>query len=244
MTELVRFAAFAASQALSAITPRPQRSHISEICAALLGYNTLAALQVEDADASFEFHLDDAEIIVLDPVRGRVRAFALLTDASDPQVNTIVDACIAGINGAADPTPVYVGLVNFWEDFARDAMADAITSSDEVANGMADSNASFSDDAELPEEVPAADDLWAARYQWSLTAQGAVTGDADTGRPYTGHVLNCQSKLTFIKAGRAGLMSMEAEAFGGIDDTWREQDRQDEEDFWREMELRDRGTSS
>jgi hypothetical protein len=132
----------------------------------------------------------------------------------------------------------------FWDKFAREAMADAVSSSDEVADGMADSNASFSDEAHFPDDPPDVDDLWSAHTEWSLTAQGTLTGDMDNDRPYTGHLMNCQAKLTFSKAGRAGLTAMDAGAFGGIDETWREQDRQDEEDYWREMELRDRGTAS
>ena len=236
MTELVRSAAFAASQALSILTPKPQRSHLSEVCAALLGYSTLAALQVEEADATLELCLDDADILVLDAKRGRERAVSLLPGYTDQAMSQVVSACADGIKGAADPTPVFVGIDDFWDTFAREAMSDAISSSDDVSDGMADSNASFSDAAELPLEAPAADDLWAARGEWSLTATGTLTGDVDEHRPYTGHVMHCQAKLTFSKAGRAGLVSLESEAFGGIDESWREQDRQDEDDYWREQE--------
>lgn len=229
MTELVRSAAFAASRALSNLAPKPQRSHLSEVSAALLGYGTLAALQVEEADATLAFHLDDAEILVLDVKRGRDRALALLPAHTDQDVGAAVAACAEGLKAAAAPKFVYLGVGDFWDSFAREAMEDAIASSDGVAEGMAGSNAIFTDSAELPGPAPAMEDLWDARQEWSLTAVGTLTGDIDEDRPYTGHVMHCQAKLMFSKAGRAGLISTDFEALGGIDETWREQDRQDEE---------------
>ena len=61
MSNLVRSAAYAASQALSAQGLTVKRSHLSEIIAALLGYRTHAALAVEEADPKLDYHLDDGD---------------------------------------------------------------------------------------------------------------------------------------------------------------------------------------
>ncbi len=113
MTELVRTAAFAASQALLHLTKKPQRSHLSEICATLLGYSTLAALQVEEADAALALHLDDADILVVDVRRGRERALSLLSGYSDQELSSLVEACAIAIKGAVDPKSVYLGIEDF-----------------------------------------------------------------------------------------------------------------------------------
>ena len=74
MSTHVRSAAYAASQALAAQGLAVKRSHLSEIIAALLGYRTHAALAVEEADVSLDYHLDDAEVLVLNQPMGEARA--------------------------------------------------------------------------------------------------------------------------------------------------------------------------
>jgi hypothetical protein len=56
--------------------------------------------------------------------------------------------------------------------------------------------------------------------------------DPEADRPYTGDTLNWGASLTYRKAGRAGLVLYDAHGFGGVDDSWREQDREDEGQYW------------
>jgi hypothetical protein len=101
-------------------------------------------------------------------------------------------------------------------------------SADDVSATISETDAYF-DDAppQVPDEVPATEDLWSARTDWSIEARGDLKGrhDADSDRMFSGDTLNCRGKLTFAKAGRAGLIFMEAEGSAGVDERWREDDR-------------------
>lgn len=52
--------------------------------------------------------------------------------------------------------------------------------------------------------------------------------DFDSDRIFTGDTLSCRGRLTFAKAGRAGLISTDGEGYAGVDDSWQMQDRDDE----------------
>ncbi len=234
MTDIVRLAAFLASHSLSSIRPGLKRSHLSEVCAALLGYNTLAALQAEEADDRLKLHLCDAEFLVVDLARGRNRAAGLLRSLSPQGVDDVVCTCAASIKAESKSARVYVGLDEFWDSFLRDAMADAVSSSDSVADAMASSNAIFSDEASLSVIERSVEDLWSAREVWSITAQVTLTGELSEDRLYSGHLMNCEVKGIFVKAGRSGLVDMDLDAFAGVDDSWREQAR-DFEEFHQEF---------
>jgi len=225
MTKLISAASHAASKALAVSGHAIKRSHVSEILSAMLGYQTYAALTIEQSDASMEYHLDDAERLILNPDAGKLRAHEIgLASTSD-----IVQACALALQTVA-PMPVHEDIDLFYDEYGREALADAISSSDEASAAMSETNAYFEGDPELPEEMPPADDLWKSRVEWSLEARGKIKGDhdIDSDRMFSGDTLNCQAKLMFAKAGRAGLILIEAEAGAGVDDSWRDQDWEDE----------------
>jgi len=242
MTELVSSAAFAASKIISNSALTVKRSHLGEIVAAMLGYRTLAALKIEETDPSLDRHLGEAEMLVLNGALAMERTEGLLDALTFAQRAIVVQACSQALTNAAD-VPVYRDVSEFYDAYARDALSEAIASSDEVAGGMADTNASFVADPEVPDEVPPTDDLWAARTEWTIAINATMTGEYDPegDRPFTGNTLNCYAKLSFAKAGRAGLVFAESEAYGGVDDSWREQDRQNEDAYWEAERLKDQG---
>src|SRR3546814_1085340 len=82
-------AADAASKSLAAQGLSAKRSHLSEIIAALLGYRTLAALTAEELDPGLNYHLDDAEFIVLNQPMGIERAATLNQQRSEEHTSEL-----------------------------------------------------------------------------------------------------------------------------------------------------------
>ncbi len=222
MTKLLSAASHAASKSLALNGHAIKRSHLAEVLAAMLGYQTYAALVVEEGDISLDYHLDDAEMLVLNQPAALRRAQSLGVAA----IPGLIEACLSAVHGAA-PMRVHEDLDHFYGDYAREALVDAIASSDDVSAAMSETNAYFDDDPELPDEVTATEDLWEARTDWWILADGDLKGghDVHSDRMFSGDTLNCRGKLTFAKAGRAGLIFVEAEGSAGVDESWREDDR-------------------
>ena len=237
MTTFVSSAAHAASKSLASTGQAPSRSQISEVLAALLGYQTYAALVLEEADATLTHHLDDAEIWVLDRHSAEKRANAMGIAAGP----AVVQACIDALKDAVEPDiSVFVGVDDFYDSHGREALADAISNSDEVSGAMAETNAYFPDNPELPDATPATEDLWAARTEWSIEAQGKMHGEYDPegDRMFNGDTLNCFGKLSYAKAGRAGLYETNVEGYAGVDDSWRDEDRDSEAEYMASLQAK------
>jgi hypothetical protein len=242
MSNYVRSAAYTAFQALAAQGLTVKRSHLSEVVAALLGYRTYAALVVEDANPKLNYHLDDAEIVVLNLPMGTARVVELgLEDGAAPSV--VTPACVVALKGSADRVSVYEGIADFYDSHAREALAEAIYNSDEVAGAMAESNAGYPDEPEMDVECPPTADLWAATDEWTIQADGDMTGEYEPegDRMFNGNTLNCRGWLTYRKAGRAGLVFVEAGGTGGADDSWRDLDREAELAYQQSMEAKQAG---
>jgi hypothetical protein len=239
MSNHVRSAAYAASQALAAQGFTVKRSQLSEVVAALLGYRTYAALVVEEANPNLDYHLDDAEIIVLNLPMGAQRILELGLEAGSAP-SMVTPACIAALKVSANQAGVYEGVADFYDSHAREALAEAIYNSDELAGAMADSNASYPDEPEMDLECPATADLWAATDDWMIEADGNMTGEYDPegDRMFNGDTLNCRGSLTYRKAGRAGLVFVESGGTGGADDSWRDLDREAELAYEQSLQAR------
>lgn len=241
MTTIVRAAAYAASKALAFLRPAVSRSHLSEIVAALLGYKTLGALTSEEADSSLAYHLDDAEMLVLDHASGSLRALELRLGIPPESIPSVVTVCVDAVRTSAAPTRVFAGVDDFYDSYGREALAETIFSSDEVSGAMGECNASFPSEPRMPIETPSTTNLWAAKTEWLIEANGDMEGEYDPegDRMFNGNAMNCRGKLLFAKAGRAGLIATDSEAFGGIDTSWRDQDHEDEEAYLASQRERD-----
>lgn len=233
MTEFVRAAAYAASQKLSDLGVRASRSHLGEVMASLLGYETYAALSTEEADVSLEYHLEDAELLVLDDVGGLARGTLLLAGRPEAEVRQVLVACEEALTTAASHARVFTSIAAFYDDYVYEALVDAVESSPDVADSQAESNAHFTSNARFPPGLPEVERLWSARQTWSLEADGSRKGqyDPEGDRMFNGDTLICRAKLNFQKAGRAGLIFDDSEAYGGIDDDWRAQDYEQEAEY-------------
>ncbi|ABE31174.1 hypothetical protein DR64_3948 [Paraburkholderia xenovorans LB400] len=231
MTQLVRTAAYAASQHLAQQGLVVKRSHLSEVIAALLGYGTHAALTVDEANLALDYHLDDAEILVLNRPMGEGRARQEGMGMSSMVAAAVVTTCIEALVASAAPTPVFVGIADFYDAHARQALAEAIYEADDVADVMAGSNAMFPEEPELPEECPLTTDLWTAAAIWTIEADGEMTGeyDPDGDRMFNGDTLQCRGWLSFLKAGRAGLLMLDSGGGAAADDSWRDAGSDDDQ---------------
>jgi len=241
MSNHVRTAAYAASQALSAKGLAIKRSHLTEIIAALLGYRTHAALSVEEADSTLDYHLDDAEILVLNLPMGEARAEEIGLSALGVSTSVITTACIDALRANADSKSVYVGVADFYDSYASQALADVIYFDDDVSGAMSESNAVFPDAPEMESEHLPTDDLWTTVGEWAIEATGVMTGEYDPegDRMFNGDTLSCQGRLLYSKAGRAGLVFVEASAMAGADDSWRDLDYEAELAFQQSQEGRE-----
>lgn len=242
MTKLISAASHAASKSLAPAGPvfKPiKRSQIQEVMAAMLGYHTYAALSLEEQNDSIDLHLDDAEMLVLNIAAAERRAQGLGFDA----LPELVQACVAALRASA-PMRVHESMDDFYDSYAREALVDAISSSDDVSAAMSETNAEFESEAYLPIETPDTDDLWEARTEWSIEASGDMKGshNIESDRMFSGDTLICRGKLMFDKAGRAGLVFVESEGSAGVDETWRERDVDYGGDV-AEVDLADLGSS-
>lgn len=234
MTTLVTSAAYAASKTLAPFGATPTRSQLSEVISALLGYQTYAALGIEEANASLPYHLDDAEILVLDKPSAEKRASAI----GIANVSAVVQACIDAITDAVGPDiSVFVGIDDFYDSYARNRMVQAAISSDEVASAMAECNADFDEDPEFPDKTPETNNLWQARAEWTIEADGDWVGsyDPDADRMFNGDTLHCSAKLSYDKAGRSGLVESNSEAYAHRDESWADDDYEAEQAYLAEL---------
>lgn len=217
--KLVSSAAYAASQAMCRRGVNISRSHLSEVVAALLGYRTLAALYVEESDQNLDYHLDDAERLILNIPLGLVRASSIgLSEIA-------VHSCVEALKVVAT-VPVHSGISDLYDGYAREMLELAIAEGDSTAMATAESNASFEEGPYMEDEATTSGDLWEAPTEWSIEATGTMSGeyDPDSDRMYNGHSMDVWGKLLFFKAGRAGLIYIECEDGASPDDTWRDEE--------------------
>lgn len=237
MNNFVSSAAYAASQALAAQGLHFKRSHLFETISALLGYGSYAALTADEADPTRQHHLNDAEILVLNVPLGMSRSAEIAPHREESVTTSVVLVCIDALKTCCAHAAIYASIADFYDSHAREALAEAIYNSDDTAYGMAESNASFPNEPEMSIECPATTDLWAAREEWTITADGDMTGeyDADGDRMFNGNILNCRGWITYRKAGRAGLVFADQGGSGGVDDSWRDQDHEVEMEYLKSL---------
>jgi len=226
MKSIISSAAYAASQTLASRSLAVKRSHLSEVIAALLGYRTFAALLIEEADPQLTYHLDDAEILVLNEPLAITRCQELKIPAD------VVNECLNAF-GVQVRIPLFNGVADFFGNHLHDDIAQAMYDSDEANGAMAESNAFYQDSPDL-EEPETSGELWMAMSEWWISVVGTLTGeyDPDGDRMFNGNEIAVSGKMTFAKAGRAGLIHVDTECGGGVDDSWRQKDRDDEAAFY------------
>jgi len=209
------------------------RAQCSEVVAAYLGYESLAALQAEEADDSLDTHFADAEFIILNVDSGIRRLQKLSREnISDVLSDFVTVQIIRSLSIADDTCKIFTSIDEFYFEYAQEKICETIIFSDEWGIATSELNAEFSDYPEINEKYSISGDLWKSRDEWSLDARGNASGSyLGSDRFYNGHKIDCRGKLEFIKAGRAGLILSELDASAGAsDEDWRD------EDNWAEID--------
>ena len=219
MKKIISSVAFSLSQLFAQQHVLISRSHILEVIAALFGYRTYAAFTLEENDPASEYCHEDAEYIVLNREVAWKRVIQLdysLVEKAD----FIVDSCIDVLKKNITRSKVFVGVEDFYVSLASSMLAEAIYDADDTSNAMAGCNAIFPDEPQMEDEYLQSGNLWVARAEWTIEADGVMEGeyDIDGDRTYNGHILNGHGLLRFQKAGRAGLIYIDSEGSAGLSD--------------------------
>lgn len=204
MSDVVRSAAYAAFQSLGQAGLPAKRSHLGEVLAALLGYGTFSALSVEEFSQK-EGCTDHAEILVVEHRAGVQRIRSLRQDLDPIEHARVIAACVQGLTDCAVSTTVFADLDEFYDSWAKNKIAEAIFDSDHVASSGLPLRR-----PELPSTTPATSNLWQSRFEWCIEVRGIVceleddeiSSEHHTRYPVVG-------RLTFRKAGRAGLVVLD-----------------------------------
>lgn len=203
MSECVRSASYAASQELLARGLRVTRSHLGEINAALLGYATYAALLLEARDPAHRFCLDDADVIVLDPVSGANRASELLQGLGTEEVSQVVSACRFALAETFDNKAFFDSVDEMFDNWAEHEIASMVIHAENLDPRLARVLGAPACDGAWH----ASDPLWQARDEWVIETKGTICeADEDGAEIYGGAKLSWQGRMVFHKAGRAGLI--------------------------------------
>lgn len=203
------------------------RAQCSEVVAAYLGYENLAALQSEEADDSLDMRFADAEFIILNVESGIRRLQALAGENISAVLSDLVSVqMVRSLSIADDTCKVFTSIDEFYFEHVQEQMCEAIIFCDEWGSATSELNAEFSDYPEMNEKYSISGDLWKSREEWSLEAQGSAIGSyVGSDRFYNGHKIDCWGKLEFIKAGRAGLILSGLDASAGTsNEDWRDED--------------------
>lgn len=205
-----------------------KRSQLHEVIAAMLGYSSHAALVQENKNLQLtDFEFSDAEFIVLNVPYGKSRAqkFSMSDD--------VLNCCISEIKTGLS-APVFESLSDCYDDYLREKLAGFIYDQAEQSGEMADSNAIYPEYPYMDDKIITSGDLWTSVDEWTIEDTGTLTGeyDPDGDRMFNGNVLHVKGRLTFAKAGRAGLVHLPDEADFSIssDDSWRDYDPYEIED--------------
>lgn len=205
-----------------------KRSQLHEVIAAMLGYSSHAALVQENKNLQLtDFEFSDAEFIVLNVPQGvdRAQKIGLSVD--------IVNTCILEVKKGL-PVPVFESLQDFYDEHLNEFFEKFIYDVACESGEMANSNAAFDTYPDMDQNFSISSDFWTALQEWSIEDTGTLTGsyDPEGDRMYNGHMFNVKGKLTFAKAGRAGLIFLDdsSDCFLSSDDSWRDYEPYEIED--------------
>lgn len=172
--------------------------HAHQLVAAVFGYKSLAAYQAAIAQGDEHQHLDRVKHVALNQPLLAIRAEELNVGHSTyglvPMLKAALEHCIPAV------------LVHLSEDKFEDVLRnyiDDVAVNDEGTSGeMASTNGDGIDEIYMPfdlsmMEAPQSGDVW------ELEIQGHVAMGIDTERPYSGHQIAIQARLTLERMGLA-----------------------------------------
>lgn len=212
------------STASSTSHPNLPLGHVHQALAAVLGFNTHAALKAAVQSGEEPPAYDEANCILLDLPRLMRRIYEL-------GHATRADAFAAAVREAFDtllPVAKLCESVSDLGDEFHQQVADAIESDDSYSSALASTNAfggyfdlSFHEAAPIDE----------ARGQWVLVAEGTSSLEQDLDRVFSGDVIDVSAHVVFEKLGRRVLGEMSIDVTGASVQDWGPDPDEEPDDF-------------
>lgn len=185
-----------AQTALSANGIEIKHSTLLQILAALLGYETYAALKHEENDQNLDLHLMNADFFILNISLGETRASRLCDYPKE-----VVVECIEALERML-PAPVFTSIESFYSKHGNDAVAAALDDRDLLAKQV-DSTWSPKGKLVITRNFTCDETVWSARESWTL--KGEAFWESDGKRSANGKTPI--GIVVYRKAGRGGLIS-------------------------------------
>lgn len=186
-------------------TPQPlKHGHASQLVAAALGYNTLAAHQTAVAEGAESEHLDAAAHAVLDE--------ALLVDRASELALPHSIAVLVELIRSAFKTELPDTAFHRHDDALSDALRglvdDRAYNHDQTSSAMATTNNDGVDEIYLPLDLTLAD-LPPPGEVFELEIDGHIAMTPDVERPYSGHKIDVRCSLFIERVGRVAIAEPE-----------------------------------
>ena len=173
-----------------------KHSTLLQILAALLGYETYAALKHEEDDQNLDFHLMDADFFILNISLGETRA-SRLCDSPEK----VVVECIEALKRML-PAPVFTSIESFYSKHCNDAVAAAFDNRDLLTKQVG-STWSPKGKLVITGNFTCDETVWSARESWTLKGEAFWESDGKlsaNGKTPIGIAV-------YRKAGRGGLIT-------------------------------------
>lgn len=189
----------------SETTPQPlTHGHASQLVAAALGYNTLAARQAAVAEGTESEHLDAAAHVVLDEALLIDRAAELAL----PQSEATLAEMVRGAFKTELPGTVFHRHDEALSDALRDLVNDRAYNHEQTSSAMASTNNDGIDEIYLPldltlAELPPLGDV----FEFKIDGHIAMTPDVE--RPYSGHKIDVRCSLFIERVSRVAITEPE-----------------------------------
>lgn len=208
--------AFEVSSSLTENSFAVKRTHIHEALAALLGYQTYAALKA-DAPTSLSV-LDSAENLVLQSEDSKNRCSGL--GIGDSETDFLVTDAVQRMTATATAAGLraYTSDSHFIDGFLTQYIEKIALDSGETSSAMAETNASGG----LPnvEDITVECSVLHAVDGWTAEALVVVEMDQDPGRPFSGDTINVSVRVSFDVVGRVGLILAGKDVSASVDISW------------------------
>lgn len=189
----------------SETTPQPlKHGHASQLVAAALGYNTLAAHQAAVAEGAESEHLDAAAHAVLDETLLVDRAAEL----GLPQLEAALVDLVRGAFHDALPGTAFHRHDDALSDALRDLVDDRVYNHDQTSSAMASTNNEGVGEVYLPLDLTLAE-LPPPGEVFELEIDGHIAMKPDIERPYSGHKINVRCSLFIERVSRVAIAEPE-----------------------------------
>jgi hypothetical protein len=189
----------------SETTPHPlKHGHASQLVAAALGYNTLAAHQAAVAEGAESEHLEAAAHAVLDEALLVHRAAELSLPQSE--------AALVDLVRGAFKTELPGTALHRHDDALSDALRDLLDgrayNHDQTSSAMAATNNDGVAEIYLPLDLTLAE-LPPRGEVFELEIEGHIAMKPDIERPYSGHKIDVRCSLFIERVGRVAIAEPE-----------------------------------